>query len=53
MTRNIRFGQRAQRAEWSSDTCTWTVTYQNEHTGEVSQMTGLWLFLATGYYRYD
>lgn len=53
VTQNIRFGQRAQRAEWSSDACTWTVTYQNEHTGEVSQMTGRWLFMATGYYRYD
>lgn len=53
VTSNIRFGQRAQRAEWSSRTCTWTVTYQDAHTGEVSQMTGRWLFMATGYYRYD
>lgn len=53
VTSNIHFGQRAQRAEWSSRTCTWTVTYEDGHTGEVSQMTGRWLFMATGYYRYD
>ena len=50
---DIRFGQRARRAEWSSDTHTWTVTHEDVHTGEVSRLRGRWLFMATGYYRYD
>ena len=37
---DIRFGQRARRAEWSSDTHTWTVTHEDVHTGEVSRLRG-------------
>ncbi|RLY94587.1 NAD(P)/FAD-dependent oxidoreductase [Kocuria tytonicola] len=53
VTSRISFGQRATRAEWSSRTHTWTVTHEDVHTGEVSTLTGRWLFMATGYYRYD
>ncbi|MDO4918894.1 NAD(P)/FAD-dependent oxidoreductase [Kocuria sp.] len=49
----ISFGQRALRAEWSSDTHTWTVTHEDVHTGATSTLAGRWLFMATGYYRYD
>jgi monooxygenase len=49
----IRFGQRAVRAEWSSSNGRWTVEYQHVETGEVSRLTCGFLFMCSGYYRYD
>jgi monooxygenase len=51
--RNIRFGHKATRAEWSSETATWTVEVERVDSGETVTMTARWLFGATGYYRYD
>lgn len=53
VTKDIRFGRRAEQARWSSETHTWTVTHRDVHTGGAEQLTGRWLFMATGYYRYD
>jgi monooxygenase len=49
----IRFGHRAQRAEWSSDDARWTVTAQRADTGEPVQVTCSFLWTCSGYYRYD
>jgi monooxygenase len=51
--RRIRFGHRALRAEWSSETATWTVEVERIATGDTITMTARWLFSASGYYRYD
>jgi cation diffusion facilitator CzcD-associated flavoprotein CzcO len=51
--RNIRFGHRAVRAEWSSERALWTVEVERADTGETFEMTAGWLFSASGYYRYD
>lgn len=50
--RQIRYGHRAVRAEWSSETARWTVTVDRADGGPVS-LTCSWLYACTGYYRYD
>lgn len=50
--RQIRFGHRAVRAEWSSTTARWTVTVDRGDAGPVA-LTCSWLYACTGYYRYD
>ncbi len=49
--RAIRFGHRMVAAEWSSATARWTVTAETP-TGLVELTCGF-LYLCTGYYRYD
>jgi cation diffusion facilitator CzcD-associated flavoprotein CzcO len=51
--RHIRFGHRAVRAEWSSVDARWTVEASREDTGETVRMTCGFLFMCSGYYRYD
>ncbi|MHB8234189.1 MAG: flavin-containing monooxygenase, partial [Solirubrobacteraceae bacterium] len=51
--RHIRFGHRVVSAEWSSPDARWTVDAQREDTGETVQMSCNFLFMCTGYYRYD
>jgi monooxygenase len=51
--RHIHFGQRVVRAEWSSADTRWTVEATRQDTGETVQMTCGFLFMCTGYYRYD
>src|SRR3954463_2132037 len=51
--RNIRFGHKVLRADWSGEDARWTVEVQSIDTGETFAMTAGWLFGATGYYRYD
>jgi monooxygenase len=51
--RHIRFGQRAVRASWSSSESTWTVDVQHVDTDEITRMTCGFLFMCSGYYRYD
>ncbi|HEX3433371.1 MAG TPA: NAD(P)/FAD-dependent oxidoreductase [Solirubrobacteraceae bacterium] len=51
--RHIRFGHRVLSAEWSSPDARWTVEARREDTGEIVQMTCGFLFMCTGYYRYD
>jgi monooxygenase len=49
----IRFGKRAVRAEWSSVDARWTVHTRDVDSGEESQVTCGFLFMCSGYYRYD
>jgi monooxygenase len=51
--RQIRFGHRVERAEWSSMDARWTVTATREDSGEQVTFTCGFLFSAGGYYRYD
>src|SRR3954447_18660078 len=51
--RNIRFGHKVLRAEWSGEDARWTVEVERVETGETFEMTAGWLFSASGYYRYD
>jgi monooxygenase len=50
LKRHIRFGQQVRRAEWSSQTNTWTVSI--EHLGEMLTLTCSFLFMCSGYYSY-
>jgi monooxygenase len=49
--RNVRFGHRVIRAEWSSEAARWTVTAQDS-AGTVTLTCGF-LAMCSGYYRYD
>jgi cation diffusion facilitator CzcD-associated flavoprotein CzcO len=51
--RHIRFGQRAVRAEWSTADARWTVEAQRTGTHDSVRMTCGFLFLCSGYFRYD
>src|SRR5215831_14451214 len=47
----IRFGHRAVRAEYDSERCLWTVFCNRGETE--AMLTCSFLFMCTGYYRYD
>ncbi|MGC9665312.1 flavin-containing monooxygenase [Planosporangium sp. 12N6] len=49
--RHIRFGHRVVRAEWSSDDARWTV--EAVHDGRPVRLTAHFLYVCSGYYRYD
>jgi cation diffusion facilitator CzcD-associated flavoprotein CzcO len=49
--RHIRFGHRVLGASWSSEDARWTV--EAVHNGQTVQITANFLYLCTGYYRYD
>jgi monooxygenase len=49
--RHIRFGYRVVRAEWSTSDARWTV--EAVHGGETVRLTTNFLYVCTGYYRYD
>jgi monooxygenase len=51
--RHIRFGHRVVRAEWSSPDARWTVHATRQDTHETVELTCGFLFMCTGYYRYD
>ena len=51
--RRIRPGHRVTRAEWSSDKARWTVEAERAEDGETVKLTCGFLYLCTGYYRYD
>jgi cation diffusion facilitator CzcD-associated flavoprotein CzcO len=51
--RKIRFHHRVTRAQWSSADATWTVDAERSDTGEAVRVTCGFLFMCTGYYRYD
>jgi monooxygenase len=51
--RRIRFRHRVQRAEWSSEECRWNVEAVRTDTGETVRLTCGFLFMCSGYYRYD
>ncbi len=50
---HIRFGQRALRAEFSSAEARWTVEAERSDTGARIVFTCDFLYVCTGYYRYD
>ena len=49
----IEYGQRVIGASWSSADQHWTVTVRDTATDETSSRTCRFLYLCTGYYRYD
>ena len=49
----VRFGHRVVRAEWSSREGRWTVLAVRTDTGEPVSLTCHFLFVCSGYYRYD
>lgn len=51
--RHIRFGLGVTSAAWSGEQGRWTVTVQQEGSGESEQFSCDFLVGATGYYRYD
>ncbi len=51
--RRIRFGQRATKIAWSSLTAQWTVSIAHAENGQERQIRCKFLFMCTGYYRYD
>jgi monooxygenase len=51
--RHIRFGHRVVSAAWSSGEACWTVEAERTDSGETVTLTCGFLFMNTGYYRYD
>ena len=51
--RHVRFNHRVVRAEWSTADARWTVEAQRGDTGETIRLTCGFLFMCSGYYRYD
>jgi cation diffusion facilitator CzcD-associated flavoprotein CzcO len=51
--RNIRFNHRVVRAEWATEEARWTVEAERTDTDETVRFTCGFLFMCTGYYRYD
>jgi monooxygenase len=49
----IRFNHKVVRAEWSTADARWTVEAERTDTGETVRLTCGFLFMCTGYYRYD
>jgi monooxygenase len=49
----IRFGHRVIRAEWSTPDARWTVEAQHGDSGETVRISCAFLFMCSGYYRYD
>jgi cation diffusion facilitator CzcD-associated flavoprotein CzcO len=49
----VRFHHRVLAAEWSTQEARWTVDVERTDTGERQQLTCGFLFMCTGYYRYD
>jgi cation diffusion facilitator CzcD-associated flavoprotein CzcO len=51
--RHIRYRHRVVRAEWSTEQACWQVTAERTDTGETLELSCDFLFLCTGYYRYE
>jgi monooxygenase len=51
--RKIRFGHRVVRAEWSTPEARWLVEAERTDTLETVRFSCGFLFMASGYYRYD
>ena len=51
--RRIRFNHRVVRAEWSTAEARWTVEARRSDTQETVRLTCRFLFMCSGYYRYD
>ena len=51
--KQIRFNQRVRRIAWSSPAAEWTVDIERGPKAETLQIRCKFLFMCTGYYRYD
>jgi monooxygenase len=51
--REVRFGHKVVRIEWSTADARWTIAAERTDTGETVTMTAGFVFTCTGYYRYD
>ena len=51
--KEIRFNSKVVAAEWSSDDARWTVRIEHADTGRSSSMTCGFLYVCSGYYRYE
>src|SRR6266851_5441986 len=51
--KRISYHNRVVRADWSGDDARWTVTIEHTETGARSERTCRFLYLCSGYYRYD
>ena len=51
--RHIRYGVAVKTADWSSADKCWTLTAENEQTGDRETFTASFLVGCTGYYNYD
>src|SRR6478752_9819846 len=51
--RNIRLRHRVVAAEWSTEEARWSVEAERTDTGETVTLTCGFLFMCSGYYRYD
>jgi monooxygenase len=49
----VRLNHRVISADWSSEDSVWTVTADQTDTGETVTLTCGFLFMCSGYYRYD
>ena len=53
ISKDIRFGYRVVSANWDSEAAQWTVMANRADTGEDVTLTSAYLWMCTGYYRYD
>lgn len=53
VARHIRFGLAVKTADWSGTDKCWTLTAENESSGETETFTASFLIGCTGYYNYD
>jgi len=51
--RHVSYHTRVLRADWSGEDARWTVTVEHTESGERTTRTCGFLYLCTGYYRYD
>ncbi len=51
VTDRIRFGHKVTGQEWSTEDARWTVAYEKD--GEPGTITANFVFMCSGYYRYD
>jgi monooxygenase len=51
--KKILFHHRVVRADWSSPAARWTLTVEDTSTGATTERTCSFLYLCSGYYRYD
>lgn len=51
--KKIRFGHRVRRTSWSTPDACWHVTAERTDSGDVVELTCNFLFVCSGYYRYD
>ncbi|GIF13789.1 flavin-containing monooxygenase [Actinoplanes teichomyceticus] len=50
---HIRYHRKVTAASWSSVTARWTLDVEHVDTGEQVHLSAGWVFVASGYYRYD